>query len=161
MVVPFAPGGATDIAARLVVPALAEALSRPVLIENRGGGGTLIGAEAVATAAPDGNTIGFFTITTAALAPALHREPPLRHPPRLRAAVPRRHHADAAGGRPARAGADLAEFLALLRDSPKPLTYGSAGPGSINHLSAHMLAMRAAAGPSTSPIAAPRSSCRT
>src|ERR687890_23776 len=59
-------------AARLVVPALAEALGRRVVVENRGGGGTLIGAEAVATAAPDGNTIGFFTITTAALAPALH-----------------------------------------------------------------------------------------
>ena len=143
MVVPFAPGGATDIAARLVVPALAEALARPVVIDNRGGGGTLIGAEAVATAAPDGNTIGFFTITTAALAPALH--PGLRFDirrafaplsligtmPMLLVAGP---HV------PART---LAEFLALLRDSPKPLTYGSAGPGSINHLSAHMLAMRA------------------
>ncbi|WP_431267542.1 tripartite tricarboxylate transporter substrate-binding protein [Dankookia sp. P2] len=88
MVVPFAPGGATDIAARLVVPALAEALSRPVVIENRGGGGTLIGAEAVATAAPDGNTIGFFTVTTAALAAGAAPEAALRHPPRLRARCP-------------------------------------------------------------------------
>jgi tripartite-type tricarboxylate transporter receptor subunit TctC len=143
MVVPFAPGGATDIAARLVVPALAEALARPVLIENRGGGGTLIGAEAVANAAPDGNTIGFFTITTAALAPALHKA--------LRFDIRRAFAPLSLVGTmpmllvigphvPART---LPEFLALLQSSPKPLTYGSAGPGSINHLSAHMLAMRA------------------
>ncbi|TDH58907.1 tripartite tricarboxylate transporter substrate binding protein [Dankookia rubra] len=143
MVVPFAPGGATDIAARLVVPALAEALARPVVIENRGGGGTLIGAEAVATAVPDGSTIGFFTITTAALAPALH--------PKLRFDIRRAFSPLSLVGTmpmllvagphlPART---LPEFLALLRDSPRPLTYGSAGPGSINHLSAHMLAMRA------------------
>lgn len=143
MVVPFAPGGATDIAARLVVPALAEALARPVVIENRGGGGTLIGAEAVATAAPDGNTLGFFTITTAALAPALHRN--------LRFDIRRGFAPVSLVGTmpmllvvgphvPARS---LGEFLALLRDSPRALTYGSAGPGSINHLSAHLLAMRA------------------
>jgi tripartite-type tricarboxylate transporter receptor subunit TctC len=143
MVVPFAPGGATDIAARVVVPGLAEALARPVVVENRGGGGTLIGAEAVANAAPDGNTIGFFTITTAARAPALHRT--LRFDIR-RAFAP----LSLVGTMPMLIvcgphvpAQTLAELLALLRDSPKPLTYGSAGPGSINHLGAHLLAMRA------------------
>jgi tripartite-type tricarboxylate transporter receptor subunit TctC len=72
MILPFAPGGSTDVAARLVAPALGEALARPVVIENRGGGGSLIGLEATATAAPDGNTIGFWTVTAAVLAPALH-----------------------------------------------------------------------------------------
>jgi tripartite-type tricarboxylate transporter receptor subunit TctC len=143
IIVPFAPGGATDVAARLVAPAFGEALGRPVLVENRGGGGSLIGAEAAAAAPPDGGTIGFFTVTTAVLAPALQRSPriDIRRAfapvclvgtmPMLLVCGP---HV------PAR---NFQEFVALLRDSPKPLTYGSAGPGSINHLSAHLLTMRA------------------
>jgi tripartite-type tricarboxylate transporter receptor subunit TctC len=145
VIVPFAPGGATDIAARLVVPALAEALARPVVIENRGGGGTLIGTEAVVNAPADGAALGFFTITSAVLNAALHRN--LRFDTR-RALAP----VSLIGTMPMLLvvgphvpARSLAEFLELLRRSPRPLTYGSAGPGSINHLSAHLLAMRAGA----------------
>jgi tripartite-type tricarboxylate transporter receptor subunit TctC len=143
MIVPFAPGGATDVAARLVAPAFSESLGRPVIVENRGGGGSLIGAEAAAAAPPDGSAIGFFTVTTAVLAPALQRSPRLDirrafAPVSLVGTMPMLlvcgPHV------PVRT---FQEFLALLRTSPKPPTYGSAGPGSINHLSAHLLAMRA------------------
>jgi tripartite-type tricarboxylate transporter receptor subunit TctC len=143
MFVPFAPGGATDVAARLVVPAFAEALGRLVIVENRGGGGSLIGAEAAAAAPPDGSAIGFFTVTTAVLAPALQRSPRIDirrafAPVCLVGTMPMLLVCG-----PHVPAQNFQEFVALLRDSPKPLTYGSAGPGSINHLSAHLLTMRA------------------
>jgi len=143
MIVPFAPGGATDVAARLVVPAFAEALGRLVIVENRGGGGSLIGAEAAAAAPPDGSAIGFFTVTTAVLAPALQRSPRIDirrafAPVCLVGTMPMLLVCG-----PHVPVQNFQEFVALLRDSPKPLTYGSAGPGSINHLSAHLLTMRA------------------
>jgi tripartite-type tricarboxylate transporter receptor subunit TctC len=143
MIVPFAPGGATDVAARLVVPAFAEALGRLVIVENRGGGGSLIGAEAAAAAPPDGSAIGFLTVTTAVLAPALQRSPRIDirrafAPVCLVGTMPMLLVCG-----PHVPVQNFQEFVALLRDSPKPLTYGSAGPGSINHLSAHLLTMRA------------------
>lgn len=143
MILPFAPGGATDVAARLIAPSLGEALGRPVVIENRGGGGTVIGTEATVNAPPDGNTLGFFTVTAAVLNALLR--PGLRFDTR-RALAP----VSLVGTMPMLVvcgphvpARTMAELLALLRGSPRPLTYGSAGPGSINHLSAALLAMRA------------------
>ncbi|WP_149537740.1 Bug family tripartite tricarboxylate transporter substrate binding protein [Siccirubricoccus phaeus] len=143
VIVPFAPGGATDVAARLIAPSLGEALGRPVVIENRGGGGTVIGTEATVNAAPDGNTLGFFTVSSAVLNALLR--PGLRFETR-RALAP----VSLIGTMPMLVVAGphvpahtLGDLLTLLRESPRPLTYGSAGPGSINHLSAHLLAMRA------------------
>ena len=145
VIVPFAPGGSTDVAARLVVPALAEALARPVVIENRGGAGGVIGTEAVVGAPADGATVGLFTVSPAVLNAIMHRKLPFETrralaPVSLVGTMPMLlvvgPHV------PARS---LAELLDLLRRSPQPLTYGSAGPGSINHLSAHLLAMRVGA----------------
>jgi tripartite-type tricarboxylate transporter receptor subunit TctC len=145
LVVPFVPGGSTDVAARLVAPAVAEALGRPVLVENRGGGGGLIGAEAVANSAPDGQTLAFVTVSAAVLNALLHRN--------LRLDIRRAFAPVSLVGTmpmllvtgphvPARS---LPEFLDLLRREPGRRSYGSAGPGSINHLAAHLLAMRAGA----------------
>ncbi len=145
LLVPFAPGGSTDVAARIIAPALAEALRRPVVVENRGGGGGLVGAEAVAGAPPDGLTMAFFTISAAVLNALLN--------PNLRLDIRRAFAPVSLVGTmpmllvsgphvPARS---LGELLDLLRREPGRHTYGSAGPGSINHLSGHLLAMRAGA----------------
>ena len=140
LVVPFAPGGSTDVAARLVAPAFAEALGRPVVVENRGGAGGMIGAEAVATSAPDGGTLAFFTISSAVLNPLLHKDARIDArrafaPVSLVGTMPM--VAVCGPHVPAR---DLPEFLALLRREPGRRTYGSAGPGSINHLGGLLLA---------------------
>src|SRR5262245_44806743 len=69
-IVPFPPGGTTDILGRLVGPKLSEALKQPVVIDNRSGASGMIGADSIAKAPPDGHTIGII-ISTHAIAPAL------------------------------------------------------------------------------------------
>jgi tripartite-type tricarboxylate transporter receptor subunit TctC len=139
LVVPFAPGGATDIVARLVAPGMQEALERPVIVENRGGAAGMIGTEAVANAPPDGHTFIIYTITNAVLAPGLLRN--ARVDPRrdfqtvsLLATLPMvltvGNHV------PAR---NLGELVELMKSQPGRITYGSAGIGSLNHFGGHML----------------------
>ena len=143
LVVPFAPGGATDIIARIMAPAMQEALGgRPVIVDNRGGAAGMIGAEAVVNAPADGHTITLFTITNAVLNAGLINNPRLDPrtafvPVSLVATLPMvltvGNHV------PARS---LQDFVALMKDRPGRTTYGSAGAGSINHLGAHLFNLR-------------------
>lgn len=140
LIVTAAAGGSTDVVARTVAPAMSAALAgRPVLVENRGGGGGVIGAEAVATAPPDGTALGFFTVTAAVLNALLRKS--LRFDTRrafapVSLAVTMPMVLTVGNHVPART---LPELVALMRERPGRLTYGSAGPGSINHLGAVML----------------------
>jgi len=139
VIVPFAPGGSTDIFARLVGEKLSGALGQPVVIENRAGASGNIGADAVAKSAPDGATLLMATTGVMAINNALFKDLPYDAAKDLEPvvfiasitnvlAVP----ADS----PAKSVADL---VALARKSPGALTFASSGAGSSTHLSAELL----------------------
>jgi tripartite-type tricarboxylate transporter receptor subunit TctC len=78
LVVPFPPGGTTDIVGRQIAPIMAEALGQPVVVENRPGASTAIGADAVARSAPDGHSMLIASSTTLAINPVISRNLPYR-----------------------------------------------------------------------------------
>lgn len=140
-IVPFAPGSATDIVARLFGDRMRETLGHPVVIENRAGASGLIGAEAVARAAPDGTTILFGTNSTNAAANALFRRVPFDMerafaPVSTLATVPLL--VAVKGDSPYRT---LADLLAAARARPEAVTFASAS--SSQRVASEMLASMA------------------
>jgi len=138
-VVPFAPGGGSDLLARLVAQRLEKRLGKPFVIENRPGGGTTIGALTVVRAKPDGYTVLQATSTTMAIAVTLAKKLPYDPtrdlvPVALLTASPFVLTVSAAS--PVKSVADL---IALARSKPGELNYGSAGPGSMHHLSTELM----------------------
>jgi tripartite-type tricarboxylate transporter receptor subunit TctC len=144
LIVPFPPGGNSDIVGRLVAQKLTEGLGQQVYVENRGGAGGMIGAEAAAKSTPDGYTIFFGTTGTLTSAPAL--QPDLRYDP-VKAFAPISTLASApvvviVGGHvPANT---LSELIQLAKSKPGSLKFGSAGTGHFVHLAGEMF--RSAAG---------------
>ena len=138
-VVPFAPGGGTDIIGRIVAQQLNEELHQPVVVDNRAGAGSALGAEIVAKAPADGYTLLFGNISLA-FNQALYASLPYDavrdfSPVTLTSVQP--NIVVIYPGLPAQT---MAEFAALARAKPGQLTYGSAGIGSGTHLSAELLA---------------------
>jgi tripartite-type tricarboxylate transporter receptor subunit TctC len=134
LVVPFAPGGTTDIVARAIGDPLARELGQPVIIENRGGGGGSIGALALAKSPPDGYTLGIATVSTMATNPATN--PQLPYDP-IKDFVPVINLANVPNVltvNPKVPARNLAEFIALLKSQPGQLSYATPGMGSIAHL---------------------------
>ena len=117
-IVPYTPGGTTDLVARTVGQKVSEKLGQPVLIDNRGGAGGNIGMDAVAKAAPDGYTIGMGTASTLAINPATYKNLPFDvlsdlSPIGNIAAVP-----NIMAIHPGVAAADIRAFIALAKSSP-------------------------------------------
>jgi tripartite-type tricarboxylate transporter receptor subunit TctC len=139
IVVPFAPGGPNDILARLMAQQLTEAWGHPVIVDNRPGGGTVIGTEIAAKSPPDGYTL-LMVSTTHTTNPSLRKLPydPIRdiEPVILVASGPNvlLTHPSV----PARSVKDL---IALARARPDQVTYGSGGLGTSTHLAGAMLAL--------------------
>jgi tripartite-type tricarboxylate transporter receptor subunit TctC len=143
LVVPFAPGGAADTIARLIAEPLGQQLGQPITVENRPGGGTTIGALAVARAEPDGHTLLYATPNVQILNPFLMRDMPydpvadfapviaLMRAPKLLVVGP---------DFPAR---DPAALIERARRAAQPLTFASAGVASSGHLAAAMLGQMA------------------
>jgi tripartite-type tricarboxylate transporter receptor subunit TctC len=145
MVVPFAPGGAADLVARICAQAMSEELGQPVVVENRGGSGGVIGSEAALAAPADGHTIVFHTLSSAVLNAGLYRNLPFDvrrafAPVALVGLVPNLVLVN-----PRVPAGTLQELIALMRREPGRLSYASSGNGTITHLSAHMLAEMARA----------------
>jgi len=141
-VVPYPAGGSADILARAIGQQLGERLGQPVVVDNRAGAGTAIGAKAVASAAPDGYTLLLGTVSSQAINPAMNKvgyDPvhdfapvaPLASIPFVLVAHP---------SVPAR---NVQELVAMARAEPGRLSYASAGPGTSNHLAGELLASAA------------------
>lgn len=134
LIVPFAAGGTTDIVARSVSEALGRELGQPVVVENRGGGGGAIGADALAKAAPDGYSLGIATVSTMATNPATNPKNP--YDP-LKDFLPITNLVNVPNVltvNPKVPAKNLKEFVALLKANPGKYSYASAGKGSISHL---------------------------
>ncbi len=139
MVIPWPPGGGTDILGRLFAEPLAQALAQPVVIENRGGSNGLIGAEAVARAAPDGYTIMFHSVTSHILNPAFYPKMPYDtlgdfQSVSLVGDVPLVILAN-----PALPVRNLKELVTLVKQQPGKMSYASFGIGSMSHLGGALL----------------------
>ena len=139
MVVPYPPGGTSDIIGRLVADRLAELWNQPVIVENRAGAGGTIGVEAVARAAPDGHTLVLGVTGPLTIAPSLQPKlgyDPLRDlsPVTLVAAVP-----SLIAVHPSVPAHSLPELIALAKAQPGKLTFASAGTGTSVHLAGELL----------------------
>ena len=137
--VPFAPGGTTDILARLISTKLSTALGQTFVVENKGGAGGVVGADAVAKSPPDGYTLLGGTISTQAINPALQPKMPYDAakdfaPITLIGSTPNVVIVPAAS--PFKSMPDL---LAYARANPGKLTHSSAGTGTSQHMSGELL----------------------
>jgi len=137
-IVPFAPGGTTDILGRICGERLAPVLGQPVVIENRAGQGGSIGAAELARAAPDGYTIGGGTISSHAINASLY--PSLSYNP-VTSFAPITMYATQPNVllvHPGVQARNLAEFIALLKANPEKYSFGSAGNGTSQHISGEL-----------------------
>ena len=142
LIVPFPPGGPNDIIARVVGKRMSELLKQPVLIDNRGGQGGVLGTDAVAKAAPDGYTIAIASAGALAISPSMEKVPydTLKNlqPITLVAKVP--EMLVVATSVPAK---DMKELIALAKSQPGKLNFASSGPGSLPHLAGELLKLTA------------------
>lgn len=142
LIVPFPAGGPNDIIARVVGQRMSEIVKQPVVIDNRGGQGGVLGTDAVAKAAPDGYTIAISSAGALAISPSMEKAP---YDARkdlqavtLVAKVP--EMLVVATNVPAK---DMNELIALAKAQPGKLNFASSGPGSLPHLAGELLKLTA------------------
>jgi tripartite-type tricarboxylate transporter receptor subunit TctC len=143
IIVPFAPGGATDIPARLIAPKLQEALGQPIVVENRTGAGGIVGIQAAAQSQPDGYTLLMATNGELVMNPSIYAKLPydpfkdfipvsimLESPMLLVTSASSPFNS-------------LADILSAAKAKPGEITYATAGTGSTSHVLTEMLAQQA------------------
>ena len=139
IIVPFAPGGATDSVMRMVSPKLAEGIGQSVVVENRAGGATTIGMDAVAKSPPDGHTLGVANLSFA-VNPVLLSKMPYNTdrdfaPVALIASVP-----FVMAVHPSVPAKSIKELVALAKSRPGALNYSSSGNGSATQMATELFA---------------------
>ncbi len=142
LVVPFPPGAGTDTVARFVAQKLGDAMKATIVVDNRTGAGGAIGAAEVAKSDPDGYTLLFVAgpFTTVAAASKNATYDPVKH---FAPVAPIATSPLVFVVNPSVPAGTMREFIALAKREPGKLNYGSAGPGSINHLALELFNARA------------------
>jgi tripartite-type tricarboxylate transporter receptor subunit TctC len=143
LVVPFAPGGGSDIIARLFAPKFLELLQQPLLIENRPGASGTIGADVVAKAAPDGYTLLMSNNASIATAPLVYGNTSYQPVAGFVHAAMIGSFANSLLVRADHPAKSFQELINLARQKPGKLTFASAGPGSAGHLTGELLKIKA------------------
>lgn len=137
-IVPFAPGGGVDVVARILCGRLEAMLGQPLVIENKGGAGSILGTEVLAKAAPDGYTIGFTTVASHTINPMLYRKLPYDPDKDLTTIRLVALLSNLLVVTPKLPVTDVASLIALCKKEPGKYFFASPGPGTSPHLSGEL-----------------------
>ena len=139
LIVPFTPGGSTDIYARTLAPRLSDGIGQQVVVDNRAGAGGALGAELAAKAPPDGYTIWIGQTANLAIGPALRKKnayDPVRDYAPITLVQKASSVIVVAAGSPLKS---LADLIAAAKKNPQGITYGSAGIGTAGHINGYLI----------------------
>ena len=138
-IVPFAPGGVSDIIARTIAYKTADSLGQPIVIDNRGGAGGTIGASMFAKAQPDGYTLGTGNISTHAVAPHMYKRRPYDPIKDFTPVVLAATSPNLIGASPSLPVKTIGELIAYAKTRPGQFSFASSGIGTVLHLGGELL----------------------